>query len=294
MPYRFIALDIDHTLLNEAGHITPRVRQAIAAAIERGVHVTLATGRRLFSARMVAAELGVQLPIILYHGALIYDTASEAVLYQCPLSQELAGGLVAAAREYKLQPFLYINPAHDPHEFVYTGPAAEDDPFTEPYRASIQRRLRRTPSYHELGAVAPSLAIGILGKARPVMGFYRRLCGELACYTVLTPFMHEPGRMSLDLIHPSCSKASTLEHLAAQYGVPMAEVMAIGDGINDLEMLRAAGLGVAMGNAVPEVQACADAIVGTNEEDGVAEAIERWVLSTGSHDIFKQRMEKST
>lgn len=282
MPYRLIALDIDHTLLNEAGHITPRVRQAIAAAIERGVHVTLATGRRLFSARMVAGELGLQLPIILYHGALIYDTASESVLYECPLPQELAYGLIAAAREYKLQPFLYSNPAHDPHEFVYTGPAAEDDPFTEPYRASIRRRLRRTLSYRELGAVAPSLAIGLLGKAKPVRSLHERLCGALACYTVLTPFMHEPGRMSLDLIHPNCSKASTLEHLAAQYGVPMAEVMAIGDGINDLEMLQAAGLGVAMGNAVPEVQACADTITGTNEQDGVAEAIERWILATGS------------
>jgi hydroxymethylpyrimidine pyrophosphatase-like HAD family hydrolase len=83
---------------------------------------------------------------------------------------------------------------------------------------------------------------------------------------------------ALEIFRQGCSKASALAHLAAAHGIGMDEVMAIGDGLNDCEILAAVGLGVAMGNACPEARAAARVQVGSNEQDGVAEAIERFVL----------------
>ena len=82
----------------------------------------------------------------------------------------------------------------------------------------------------------------------------------------------------LDVLNAGCTKAKALAHLAGSYGIPMNEVMAIGDQINDLEMLDAVGLGVAMGNAPRSVRERVKVVVGTNEEDGVAEALRRFVL----------------
>src|SRR5262249_29777521 len=86
---------------------------------------------------------------------------------------------------------------------------------------------------------------------------------------------------ALEIFRDGCSKATAGRHLAAAHGIGMDEVMAIGDGLNDCEILAAVGLGVAMGNACPEAQAAARVQVGTNEQDGVAEAIERYVLRPG-------------
>lgn len=274
MAIKMVALDIDGTLLDPQGELRPAVRQAVRQAMAAGVHVTLATGRRFDGAAAIAAELGVELPLVLHHGTVIQDSLSGAVLYEDALPDGLLATLVAAAREHGQQPVLHCSPAAS-HE-ILSGPPEADNAAAAAYLAR-HGGSRRLP-YAELTTMSRVLSVGFYSYDDTLRPLYEHLSGEDAC---LATFW-EPGAIwkdfLLEVVHADCSKASALAHLAAQYGIGMHEVMAIGDERNDLEMIAAVGLGVAMGNAVPAVRERAAVVVASNADDGVAEALGRFVL----------------
>jgi hypothetical protein len=270
-----IAIDIDGTLLDPTGHLRPAVRDAVRAAVERGVLVTLATGRRFVDAAEAAAELGLELPLVLNHGTVIQDSVTGEVLYEDALPAHLLRAVVADVLAAGQQPVLHCSPAA---EFdVLAGPFARDSLAATNYLRR-QERLLRLPD-EALPDAQHVLSVAVLHYDDVLRPLYARLAARAAC----TVTFWEPGPIwpdyLIEVIHAECSKATALRHLAEQYGIGMHEVVAIGDERNDLEMLASVGLGVAMGNARPEVLAVARARVGSNDQDGVAEAIYRFVLN---------------
>jgi 5-amino-6-(5-phospho-D-ribitylamino)uracil phosphatase len=275
--YRMIALDVDGTLLDSRGRLSLAVRAAVRAAVNRGVLVTLATGRRFADAAEAAAELGLELPLVLSHGAVIQDSLTGEVLYEDALPTRLLREVIVEVLEAGQQVVLHCSPAA---EFeVLAGLPEHDSAASAAYLARQDAaRLLRLPAA-ELAAASHALSVAVFHYDDVLRPLYARLAARPDC----TATFWEPGQLwsdyMLEVIHADCSKASALRHLAAQYGIGMHEVMAIGDERNDLEMLASVGLGVAMGNARPEVHAVARVSVGTNDEDGVAEAIHRYVLT---------------
>src|SRR5579875_3265500 len=249
---RLIAIDIDGTLLTPDGQITPRTRTAIEAAQRAGIIVTLATARRYFSTGAIATELGLELPLIVYDGALIVNHPARTVLYSRALAAGVAQQVVDVFRQFAVQPV--VQPCDCMQEEVWTGPAEYDHLELATYITLAKGRLRRLP-YAQLCA----------GQADPlrVVAF-----ASEECIQRLLPAVSDPA----------CSKASGVAALASYYNIPLEQVMAIGDNTNDREMLRSAGWSVAMGQASEEVKAAAKAVTGTNLEDGVAQAIERYAL----------------
>ncbi len=280
MRYKLLALDIDGTLLDPYGEIRPRVRQAVRAAVEAGCLVTLATGRRQRAARVVANELGLQIPLILYTGSLVYDTLTESALFHHPMPTAFLQQAIKLIREAGLRPAVLQSPLRG--EYIYLGPAEDDDDYTRGYAQDKIRfdLIQRCP-YAELATIEDALTVSVAGPGATALTLAAALPQQMACSVFGYPLHHKtlPDLHGFDIVQPDVSKGKALHWLARHFGIAPEETMAVGDSLNDLEMLKAAGLGVAMGNAQPEVQAVADAIVGTNRDDGVAEAIERFILS---------------
>lgn len=269
-----LVVDIDGTLLDPTARITDRTKAAIRAAVATGCIVTLATGRRFATARPIAGELGLELPIILHNGALIKDSVTGDILYHHPLPPGAAAAAVNACVRHGIQPILYENAYTG--DGMLTGPEEYDGPFAGPYLARAGGLLQRLP-YERIVPVEPPLQVAAYDHEEPIRLVERLLVID-GCRTVTS--MTTTGGFFLELISDAVSKATGIARFAAGLGIRMDEVIAVGDNHNDLEMLQEVGMGVAMGNAPEAVRLVARTVTRTNAEDGVAEVVERYLLGS--------------
>lgn len=272
-----VALDIDGTLLDPLGELRPAVREAVRQTMLSGVIVTLATGRRFDSASAIAAELGVEAPLVLHGGTVIQDSLTAETLYEDVMPPVLLQEVTERVVQHGQQPVLYRSPAASNE--LLAGPKHLDNRVTS-------ELLAREPAVRRFNLPALAHAGHVVSVAvfeeRDVL---RPLFGELAGWGTCEVLLWEPDPLFpeipyfLDVVNLGCSKAKALAHLAASVGIGMDEVMAVGDQLNDLDMLSSVGLGVAMGNAHPAVLERAAVTVASNAEDGVVEALQRFVLN---------------
>jgi Cof subfamily protein (haloacid dehalogenase superfamily) len=271
---KLIALDIDGTLLDPDGRITPRVQNAIHEARRAGIIIALATARRYVGAQPVADVLGFALPLIVYDGAFIVDYPSQRILSCQPLATRVAGQVVEIFLRHRIQPVVQV--CERLLENVWTGPAEHDHPELATYLAIASSHLRRL-SYEQMysGGVDP---LRVVAFAAPQA--IEQIIPEISALACSWNAVKEGSFHCAELVvmRQGCSKASGLAALAALYAIPLSRVMAIGDNTNDIPMLQLAGWGVAMGQAPAVVKAAARAQTTSNREDGVALAIERYAL----------------
>lgn len=269
MRYKLLALDVDGTLLTSRATISPGTLAALDRARARGMAVTLATGRRLATVMPLADQLGITLPLILQGGAQIVDAHAGTVLYSNPLPRAWVADLVRIAVMEGVQPILYEDRAVT--QRLLTGPAARDSSPMAPYMAARPELVRRL-SYEDLAATDGALQLAVIDALPAVRRVAARLlvahCRTLVSYSATL------DAYILEVFHETCSKGAALRHLASSLGIPLSAVVAVGDNYNDEEMLRAAGLGVAMANAEPEIRAIADMIAPSNDEDGIVALID--------------------
>lgn len=267
--YGLIALDLDGTLLDSRARISAGNAAAISACHAAGVRVTLATGKLLAATRHMCRDLGITEPQITANGAVIINAAPEAVLHVDPLPVAGYQAAMAALAEYGLPMAAYT-----PFAIHTPGP----DPRLDVLVAIHEPPPRVVPDIATRAAIdgAPFVKVlTVLEQGRPetpAIEAALRARFEPALTVVRT------SALFFEFLAPGVDKGRALRRLAAILGVPMDRVLAIGDSYNDLALLQAAGLGVAMANAPPEVQAVADAVTLDNDHDGVAAALYRFVL----------------
>ncbi|MEX2355632.1 MAG: Cof-type HAD-IIB family hydrolase [Thermaerobacterales bacterium] len=260
---RLVFLDLDGTVLNSRGAISPAVRSAVRRAHERGLLVSLATGRSLVNALPVARALGIRAPIIVHNGAKTADPASGRTLAARPLSPAAVSTLLT--RLHKLsERYLYFTnqpgPAVDVEGMYYNG--AWDMARLIPFLSTDQTyRLPDRMPGSPAGQVLRALAAVNLEYAPAVTA-------DQDQYKIIP--WGQDSRALLDVVAPGVSKGAAMRAVADNLHVPLQAVAAVGDQMNDLDMIRAAGLGVAMGNAISEVQAAAQRIIGSHDDGGVA------------------------
>jgi len=266
---RLVAFDLDHTLVGDGLTISPRVKEAVAQALAQGVVVTLATGRGPTAAAKFATELDLHAPLICFQGALIYEHLAQRVLHEVRLESAAIPLIVNLAEErgWNLE-------------------------FHSPGMIYLPRELKDSREYLRLlGSAAWERVDNFLtDMPEPPYKFIisvrdpnERAALEAGLHAY---FDQAPAKVSIVASHPllveglpyGINKAVGLEWVADYLKIPPADVMAVGDNDNDVEMLRWAGVGVAMGDGSPAALAAADATVPSVGEDGAALALERFVL----------------
>jgi hypothetical protein len=266
---RLLALDLDGTILAGDRPISGRTHEAVARAMARDVRVVLATGRMYRSALPYAESLDLDGPLLCYQGAYARqrpgtDGAPGAILRHVTMPAAVAREVVHWAHDHGLSP--HVN--RDDRLVMESGDGEAPDyerhaGIRADFVIDLARALR--------GPVTKVLAVGPTGLPARLLAAGRVAFAGRAEVTVSHPDY-------LEFVAPGVHKGAALHWLAARLGVPVAATMAIGDQFNDLEMLAMAGIGVAMGGAPSDVQAAADHVTAPLEEDGAAQAIERFVL----------------
>ncbi|MCR8636913.1 Cof-type HAD-IIB family hydrolase [Paenibacillus radicis (ex Xue et al. 2023)] len=264
--YKMLAIDIDDTLINDEKEITAGTKQALEQALAQGVTVTLATGRMYASAKQLASQLGLNVPLITYQGSLVKNAIDGKILYERSVPVEAAHYLFDYCERNDLHLQTYFD------DILY---AKERNEKIEAYAALSKIPFTVYPNFKEL-ADKPSTKLLIIddpAKLDEIAIELRKEIGHLVHITKSKPHF-------LEIIHHEGTKGDALRYLAGQYGYDMAEVISIGDSWNDHELLEAAGFGVAMGNAVDSLKKIADYITFSNNEDGVKHVVEKFVLQT--------------
>jgi Cof subfamily protein (haloacid dehalogenase superfamily) len=262
--YKLLAADLDGTLMGDDFTISPRVKAAIHQAIEQGVYVTLATGREYSTAIEYARELKITTPLICYQGGQIRDPSSGEVLRSVTMPRALAEEAIRLARARHWTLCLYVG------DRIYLDEIARPSGFSE---FLIGVDVHYVPDLATVLDSEPIKFILIADEAQAD-------CIEEELRARMD------GRLNIVRSHRffvegnplQATKGQALARLAELLGVARSEVMAIGDQGNDADMVAWAGLGVAMGNAVPQVKAVADYVAPSVDEDGVAVVIERFLL----------------
>jgi len=276
MRYRLLALDVDGTLLDPAGELRPTVRDAVIAVQQRGLRVILCTGRRFRTARPLAQALQLDGPLVVHNGALVKDVASGQTLQRQSMSAAMYLQAQSLLRQLST-PMAYIDAFHENVDII-TEPMERAHPFQQEYLQDNLAHCRivdaiDTPPAH--GVVLMSIMADgqSLHALRPAV---EQTLGSQGRVHLLLNKNYQ-GYI-LEVLQAGVSKWQGLQYVAAQEGIAPEEIVAIGDDHNDVDMIRHAGLGIAMGNAVAEVQAAADVVTGSNAEDGLVQALARFVL----------------
>lgn len=268
---RLIISDIDGTFITSAGRVTDRLRAVIVRAVETGAHFGLATGRPHRWLIPVLEQLPLAPVCVCANGAVVYDPATDRVLHAFELSPSAMAEVVEAAERVLADvPHGYGvervgSSALDPEEecFIIT-PEYNRDAWDSQFGVTDTQTLISQPAAKLL------VRCSSLSSAQMY---------ELIAPEVDPELAHVTYSMDEGLIEVSCpgvNKAAGARYLAERYGVTAADAVAFGDMPNDLELLRWAGVGVAMGNAVPMLHDAADHVTATNNEYGVARVLERW------------------
>ena len=273
---RVLALDIDGTLLNSRKEISPRNRAAIAAAREAGVRIALVTGRRYPAAKKIADLLPGHPTLVLHNGGLVFEE-SVAIRVR-PLARDSALAVLTFAKTMGADPvvhfghsgegLLYVENDSPSHTLLayYLSRSHPDVRVVENLEAAV-RALEEDPLQVMFGGSMKEMSD--LARAIEVRGF------DVSALRTVYP---KDDLSLIDVVAPSVDKSEALRFLCARWGVAIEEVLAIGDNWNDRLMLLSAGKGCVMGNADPELRALGLEVIPGNDEDGVAWAVERFVL----------------
>jgi Cof subfamily protein (haloacid dehalogenase superfamily) len=278
MPIKLLALDIDGTLLNSRGELTPRTRARIEAARERGVLVALVTGRRFSSARQLTEELGFALsvPLVSHNGALTKNIATLETISFHPFELETAREVVRLGREHGVDVICCDDP-HGLGVMVLEG-VSPDNKALHRYLDKYRDSVSEVGDLLEYLDHAP-IQIMFSGRCARMDDFAEELKTAIGEQVSLFRTRYLKADLTiLDALSPVASKGDGLAAVAEAHGIRREEVMAVGDNHNDITMLRYAGVGVVMGNAEDELKQMGFALTASNEEDGVAEAIEQYIL----------------
>ena len=261
---RMIVTDLDGTLVDAAYKISEENKNAVREAAKLGVPTVIATGRMHSSAVRYAEEIGVEGAVISYNGAIVRSTSGEvlAASYLEPQVVERVLGY-AFARNWYVQSYV-----GDALYYVEKTEAARIyEAASKIYGEAVGRggMLARTKEVPKLLVVVPAEEI------------------DDAIRDLRNRFRNEADAMQsnptyIEVVRPGVSKARAMLNLAEKKGIQPDEIMALGDSGNDIEMIRAAGLGVAMGNALPAVKEAANEIAPRCEEDGFAASVRKYVL----------------
>ncbi len=267
--YKLLVVDIDGTLLDRNGKISDEDKEALVRAVNSGIRVSLSTGRAVQASMRIIDRLSLEGYHIFFDGALVTNPGDGQEVYVEPIAKELVRQIV---------------------EFVQANGITNIDFFSankffierETWVSDIRRKffgldptiVDFAQLWQEERIIKGTLVVRTAEQKALAESFYRRFENSLGLSVTTTPAYPETD--FINVLAPEVSKGKALEALASFLGIPLTEVIAIGDGANDIPLLTKAGLAIAMGNATDELKAVADYVTLDVEHNGVAMAVKRF------------------
>jgi Cof subfamily protein (haloacid dehalogenase superfamily) len=269
---KLLIVDIDGTIAGKSNQVSTRVKQAIRAAQDRGVRVGIATGRMYKSALRFHQEIGADMPILAYQGAWIQDPATEVIHRHNPVPVEIARELI----DYFEQPHLFdklsVHVYRD--DYLYVREINED---TELYIGRSGIGVTPVPDLRSLLTDRPTKILAMSEDVTLIQELLQELRSR---YSQSELHVTTSVPIFLETTQAGVNKGTAIDYVATELlGISAENVLAIGDNYNDVEMLAYAGIGVSMGNAPIDVQSISDWVAPDIEADGVAVAIEKFILN---------------
>ena len=268
---KLLIVDIDGTIAGSSNQVSSRVKHAIEAAQAQGVRVGIATGRMYKSALRFHHEIGADLPLIAYQGAWIQDPATGVTHRHLPVPIEIAQELIDYFEQSHLRDKLSIHVYRDDCLYV-----REINPDTEAYVGRSGVEVIAAP---DLRTVLTERPTKILAMSEDIALIQSLLTELRQRYTPADLHVTTSVPIFLETTQAGVNKGNAIDYLVKLLGINAENVLAIGDNYNDVEMLAYAGIGVAMGNAPEDVQSLGDWVAPHVDEDGVAVAIEKFILN---------------
>ncbi|MGM0651492.1 MAG: Cof-type HAD-IIB family hydrolase [Bacillota bacterium] len=269
MQYRLLAIDLDDTLLDEHSRISSRNRIAIQKALKKGMRLVIATGRMFRTSVPFMSELGLNddRPLINFHGALVKKSQSREVILHRPIDKNIAIAVVKEGERSGLHVSVFFE------DDIYVEKETEQSRYYQSLAKIEVNEVGSLSNFMEKQDSNPT-KMSIIRWDRKLDSMEEKLKERFG--SKLSILQSRP--YFLEITDHQATKGQTLQWFAEREGIKREEIIAFGDGHNDLDMISYAGLGIAVANARPGLLKVADYITTSNNEDGVAAALEHFVL----------------
>lgn len=290
--YKLVAIDLDGTLLNSYGEVSNKNKETIQKAIKKNVEVVLTSGRPIMSVKNLANEIGCNNYMICGNGAITYDIQNDKIIYNRFLEKAKVLQIIKICEENSIFYNVYtkdtILTKNLNYNVLFYHQENASKPEDKKTRITIMQNIEE---YIQNREDEDYLKITICDNDKVIFGSIIRKLRTIKDVDVLD-VAHMSRKLIKDgtenvsmeyfyteITNTNVDKWQAIENLIEKLNINKEEVIAIGDNINDAEMVKNAGLGIMMGNSAPYIKEMADIVVSDNDNDGVAEAIEKYILT---------------
>lgn len=270
---KLLCIDMDGTLLNTDKEVSERTLKAVKGASEKGVKIAICTGRVFTSAHFYSELIGVKAPVIASNGAYVREKDRDEVIYKGLLGIDNCKKVLSICQKYGLQPHYNTSTTIFTEKILYSSEyyTALNKTLPEGSKIIIQlvedwEKIFELNKYEILKCIVQDVDDEKIQMAKAELQ-------EVGSMEVVSSFDR-----NFEIMNKGVSKGRAVEILANYYGIVKEEIMCIGDNDNDMSMIKLAGIGVAMGNGIESIKKIAQFITDTNDNDGVAKAIEKFIL----------------
>ncbi|QEK11864.1 HAD family phosphatase [Crassaminicella thermophila] len=271
--YKLVVSDMDGTLLNSNNTVSENNKKALKELLEKNIHVAIATGRIYTSAKVYAKYLDIVTPVIACNGAIVRDLKDDKIIYESHIQKEDALKVLDVARKYNVYFHFYTADTFYTERLAYSSLKYSEWNKTLKEEDQIDIRLIKD-SYKQIEVSDEKIyKIQMISDDQKLLNRVREELEKMGTLEICKSWHN-----NIEIMNKGVSKANAIDHLAKSLKVKKEEIVCFGDNENDISMLTYAGLGIAMGNAEDFVKERADYITDTNDEDGVANALRKFVL----------------
>jgi hypothetical protein len=271
-----IAIDLDGTLLSPGGRVTPRAKAAVHSALEAGLLVCFATGRNWTESRLILDAVEHYATAVFVGGAMVIDTHQRLTLHRTMMEPQLAAEVCGFLESAGHAVLALQDTSTAGIDYLVSG----DVPLNEPTALwmevthAVVHRVPRLGSY----AHDHTVRVGIVATLEQLCSVREQMIARFGD-RIVSQNLSVPvaGIEVMEVFDPAVNKWEGVMHVARRHQIEPEQIIAIGDDVNDIPMIRNAGLGVAMGNAKPEVKAAARRVIGSNKEEGLAVFLEELI-----------------
>ena len=289
--YKLVAIDLDGTLLNSYGIVSEKNKQAIKRVIEKGVEVVIASGRPVSSVRCFSNDAGAENFVICGNGSILYDLKRDQILYDKFIDKQKALQIIKICEENSIYYNIYtenlaIAKSLNYNVLVYNNENKNKEDYKKTNIKIVSDIYKYIEENDDLNVLKITICDdneiifgGIIKKLRQIKDIDVLDVSHMARKTIKTGT--EEAKVEYyytEITSKNVNKWNALKELANMLNIKTDEIMAIGDNINDKEMIENAGLGIIMENSSPYMKEIANTMVSDNNNDGVAEALEKYII----------------